>query len=243
MRKWGGKTEGKLRTWSIKNLLNLMRKWGGKPIYKAKIVCRRWKTSETLAKKTVEENRMLIWLKIETRLLDQSLEHDIHVWGHKKHRRTSGAMKGTATFGLAYWLPCLDSHVFVLALSESLAWPLVERSPGVKRSLSAFPDTPYRKCWSISRCEWLLMKAPRCFLLLGSPFTKRGSRGLVFDCCLPVGLTPRCRWLSQPHTPCHLLPETCFLALKALCSLLAPFWWCPAPAVTRQYIVYLLLCR
>ncbi len=31
-----------------------------KPIYRAEIICKGWKPSETLARKTVEENRMLI---------------------------------------------------------------------------------------------------------------------------------------------------------------------------------------
>ncbi len=62
----------------------------------------------------------------------------------------SGATKGTTawrpTFCLAYWLLCLDGHTFILALSELLAWLLVERSPRVERLLSASPDTPYERC-------------------------------------------------------------------------------------------------
>ncbi len=59
---------------------------------------------------------------------------------------TSAATKGTATFGLAYWLLCLDGHAFILALLESLVWPLVERSPEVESLLSAFSDAPYGRC-------------------------------------------------------------------------------------------------
>ncbi len=40
-----------------------------RPIYGVEIVCRGWKTSETLARKMVEENQMLIWLRIGTRSL------------------------------------------------------------------------------------------------------------------------------------------------------------------------------
>ncbi len=60
------------------------------------------------------------WL-IENRneSLDQRLEHNIYVWGHKEDRRTFGATKDTAarrfTFWFAYWLLCLDGHAFVLA--------------------------------------------------------------------------------------------------------------------------------
>ncbi len=63
-----------------------------------------------------------------------------------------GAIKGIAarrpTFCLVYWFFYLDGHTFVLAaiLLEPLAWPLVERSLGVERSLSAFPDTFYERC-------------------------------------------------------------------------------------------------
>ncbi len=32
-----------------------------KSIYRAEIVCKGWKTPETLARETVEENRVLIW--------------------------------------------------------------------------------------------------------------------------------------------------------------------------------------
>ncbi len=64
---------------------------------------------------------------------------------------TSGATKGTAvwrpTFCLAYWLFYLDDHTFVSALVlKPLAWPLVERSPGVERSLLTSPDAPYERC-------------------------------------------------------------------------------------------------
>ncbi len=60
---------------------------------------------------------------------------------------TSGAMKGTATFCLAYWLLCLDGHAFVLALVlELFAWSLVERSLGIKKLLLAFPNVPYERC-------------------------------------------------------------------------------------------------
>ncbi len=44
----------------MKNLLNSMRKQGGKPICKAEIVCRSWKTTETLARKT--ERKTECWL-------------------------------------------------------------------------------------------------------------------------------------------------------------------------------------
>ncbi len=59
---------------------------------------------------------------------------------------TSGAMKGTATFCLAYWLLCWNGHAFVLTLLELLAWPLVEWSPRVERLLSTFLDAPYKRC-------------------------------------------------------------------------------------------------
>ncbi len=171
----------------------------------------------------VKENRVLIWLRIGTRLLDQRLKHDIHVWGHKRHCCTSEAMKDTAIFGFVYWLLCLDGHAFVLAFSKLLVWPLVERSPRVERLLSAFPDTLYRRCWSISGGIWLLMKAPKCFLLLGSHITKRGSRGLAFG-HLPTSRILRCQWLLRPHPPCYLRLRILapFLALAELCYSLAP---------------------
>ncbi len=149
---------------------------------------------------------------------------------------TSGAMKSTAarrpTFYLAYWLLCLDSHTFVLALSELLAWLLVERSPRIERLLSASPDTPYERCWSTFEGVWLPMKAPRYFLLLGSPSTKQDSRGLVFS-RLPVGRTPCCRWLLWPCTPCYLWPRisNLFLALVEF-YLLALSSRCPSSAET-----------
>ncbi len=126
--------------------------------------------------------------------LDQRLEHDIQVWAHKRHRCMSRATMDTATFYFAYWLLCLDGHAFVLVfILEPLAWPLVERSPGVKRLLLASLDVLYRRCWSISRGIWLPMKAPRCFLLLDSFSTKRGNRDLAFGYCLFIGRTPHCQ--------------------------------------------------
>ncbi len=103
----------------------------------------------------------------------------------------------------------------------------------MERSLLAFPDAPYGRCWSIFGGIWLSMKAPKYFLLLGSPSTKRDSRGLAFGHLL-AGRIPRCRWLLWPHTSCCLLPQTQthFLALAEL-YLLAFSWWWPAPAVTR----------
>ncbi len=59
---------------------------------------------------------------------------------------TSGATKGTAIFGLACWLLCWGGHAFVLALLRLLAWPLMERSLGVERLLSASPDALYKRC-------------------------------------------------------------------------------------------------
>ena len=167
---------------------------------------------------------MLIdWLRIGTRLLDQRLEHDI-----QKECRSS--------FCLFYWLFCSNGHTFISALLELLAWLLVERSPGVEKSLLASPNTPYQRCWSTSRGVWLPIKAPKYFLLLGSPSKKQDSRGLAFG-RLPTGRRPRCWWLLWPHTTCYLLPQILFLALAEL-YLLAHFWWYPAPAVTlRIYYV------
>ncbi len=150
----------------------------------------------------------------------------------------SGATKGIAawcpTFCLGYWFLYLDGHAFVLALVLGpLIWPLVDRSSGVKRLLLASPDAPYERCWSNSGDIWLSMKAPRYFLLLGSPSTKQGSRGLAFGRCLPTGRILRCRSLPQPRTPCCLrlqIPNP-FLALVEL-YLLAFSWWCLAPVVT-----------
>ncbi len=79
------------------------------------------------------------------------------------------------------------------------------------------------------------MKAPKCFLLLGSLSMKRGIRGLAFGhCCLLVGRTLRCQGLFWPRTSCYLRPETPspFLALVELYPL-AFSSWCPAPVVTR----------
>ncbi len=159
------------------------------------------KNLRNLTRKMVEENRVLILidcLRIRTRdcwrLWIRSLSTT----------STSGAMKGTAAskasvqhpnFYLSCWLFCLDGRAFVLALWGSLAWILVERSLGVERLLSASPDAPYERCWSTSGGVLLPMKAPRCFLPLGSPSTKRGNRALAFDCCLPIGHTLHCQWL------------------------------------------------
>ncbi len=184
-----------------------------------------WKTSETLARKTGRKTGCWFDLRIGTRSWIRGLSTI----------STSGAMKDTATFYLIYWLFCLDGHAFVLALVlELLTWPLVERGLGVERSLSAFQNALYRKCWSISGGVWLPIKAPKCFFLLDSPFTKRGSRSLAFD-CLPTGRTPCYQWLLWPHTPCCFWPRisALFLTLAKLCYPLAPSWWCLAPAVIR----------
>ncbi len=148
---------------------------------------------------------------------------------------TSEATKRTTTFGLVYWLLCLDGHAIVLALVlELLVWPLVEQNPGVERFLSASPDSPYERCWSTFGGVWPSMKAPKCYLLLGSPSRKRGSRGLAFD-CLPTSRTPRCQWLLQSYTHCYFRPRipAPSQALVELCWPLAPSWWCPTLAVTR----------
>ncbi len=141
-----------------------------------------------------------------------------------------------STFYLAYWLLCLDGHVFVLVLIlEPLAWLLVKRCPKVEKSLSASPNAPYKRCWSTSGGVWLPIKAPRYFFLLASPSMRRGSRGLAFDCCLSASRTSHCQWLPQPRTPCCFRPRilNLFLALAELC-LPAFFSWYPAPAMTRR---------
>ncbi len=173
------------------------------------------------------------WLKIRMRnlkALNQRLGYDIHIWGHERRH-----CFWCSNFGLSYWLFYWDGHAFVSALVlEPLAWPLVERSLKVERSLSASLDAPYEKYWWTSRAVWLPMKAPRCFLLQDSPFMRRGSRGLAFDCCLPTGRTPRCQWLPWRRTPCCLRPwiPNLFLALAKLCPL-ALSSCCLALAVTH----------
>ncbi len=77
------------------------------------------------------------------------------------------------------------------------------------------------------------MKVSRYFLFLGSPSIKRGSRGLVFDCCLPTGHILHCRSLPRPYTPCYLLPQTLFLVLVKL-YLVALFLWYPVLAGTYE---------
>ncbi len=77
----------------------------------------------------------------------------------------------------------------------------------VERLLLAFPDTPYKTCWSIFKGIWLLIKVPRYFFLLDSPSTRRGNRSLAFGCyCLSIDCTPCCQWLFQPHTLCCFWP-------------------------------------
>ncbi len=68
--------------------------------------------------------------------------------GTRKAPLLSNALAQRPTFGLSYWLFCLDSHAFVLiaVLLELLVWPLVERSLGAERLLLASPDTPYESC-------------------------------------------------------------------------------------------------
>ncbi len=173
------------------------------------------------------------WLRIETRnleVLDQRLEYDIHIRSYKGHHYF-----WHPNFGLSYWLFYLDSHAFLLALVlELLAWLLVERSPGVERLLSAFPNVFYEKCWSTSGSAWQPMKIPKCFFLLDSSSTKWDSRGLAFG-CLPISCRPCCWWLLWPDTPCNLMPQTLnlFLALVEF-YLLAFSLGCLAPAVTRR---------
>ncbi len=124
------------------------------------------------------------------------------------------------SFYLAYWLLYLDDHAFILAVAllEPSASPLVEQSPEVERLLSASLDAPYERCWLTSGVVWLLMKALRWFLFLGSPSKKWGSRGLAFDRYLPIGRTPHCQSLLWPCTSCCLRPQIPhpFLALVML---------------------------
>ena len=136
-------------------------------------------------------------------------------------------------FCFSYWLFFLGSQVFVLAFWQPLAWLLVEQSLELERLLLVSPDVFYKRFWSNSGSVWLSMKVPRCFLFLDSFFTKRGSRGLAFSSCLPVGHTLHCWWLFWPHTLCHLLLQTpsFFLTLVELCYPLALFWWYLALAV------------
>ena len=135
------------------------------------------------------------------------------------------------------WLLWLDGHAFLLAVVflEPLIWPLIERSPGVKKLLLASPNAFYERCWSTSKDVRLLMKVPRCFLLLDSPFTKQDNKSLAFGhCYLSIGHIPHYWWLLWPHTSCHHQPQisTRFLTLAEL-SPLAPSLWCPTSIVTH----------
>ena len=63
-------------------------------------------------------------------------------------RATLKVLAQYPSFYFSYWLFCLDGHAFVLAtiFLESLAWLLVEQSPGVEKLLSASLDVPYKRC-------------------------------------------------------------------------------------------------
>ena len=184
-----------------------------------------WKISKTLARKT--GRKTWCWL-IESRSETFWIKNlsTISKSGVTKGTTISKALMWHFNFCFSYWLLCLDGCVFISVFWRPLAWPLVERSLGMEKSLLVFPNASYKKCWSTSGGVWLPIKAPRCFLLLGSFFKKRGSRDLVFGCCLLIGHIPHCWWLFWPHIPYHLLPQTpsFFLALVDLCYPLAPSW-------------------
>ncbi len=92
MRKQGGKPE----TWSMKNFLNSIRKQEEKPI----ICLQRMKNLWNLVSK--RERKTGCWLieDRDKRFLNQRLEYNIYIWGHKKHYRTFGAMKSITAFSL-----------------------------------------------------------------------------------------------------------------------------------------------
>ncbi len=79
------------------------------------------------------------------------------------------------------------------------------------------------------------MKAPRYFLLLNSPFTKQGSKGLIFD-CLPICHTPYYQWLLQPHTSFCLQFQILILFLTLVESSHWPVFslWYPTPVITHR---------
>ncbi len=113
-----------------------------------------------------------------------------------------------SNFCFSYWLLYLDNYAFVLTLVlELLAWPLIEQSPEVERSLSVSPVTLYERCWWTSGGVWLPIKAPRCFFLLGGPSTRQGSRDQAFGRCLFMGRILRYQWLPRPHIPCCPRPR------------------------------------
>ncbi len=95
----------------MKNLLNSIRKQREKPI----IYLQGVKNLQNLARKMGKKTRC--WL-IEDRdkRLDQRLEHNIHIWGHKGHCYMSGTTKTTAAFksfsATPYFLPLLLANLF-----------------------------------------------------------------------------------------------------------------------------------
>ncbi len=175
-----------------------MKKWGRKPI----ICLQGVKNLQNLAKKTEKKTGCWLIENKDKRLLEaliQRLEYDIYIWGHEKHRCMSRAMKGIAAFNTTSYLllhlltpllrrPCFDFGFLGLKVS-----PLMEQSPGVERLLSASPNDSYKRCWSTSGGVWLPIKAPRCFLLLGSFSIKQGNRGMAFGCYhFSIDRTPYC---------------------------------------------------
>ena len=144
MTKRGGKTG----TQSMKNLLNSIRKQRRKPI----ICCfARGEKSPKSSYENGEKDRMLFISR------DRDSRSTALAWHpHLRPRRAPLWCLwylSYSSFCLFYWLLCLDSYAFVLALSKSLAWLLVEQSPRVKSSLFASLDVLCRRCWSASlRC-------------------------------------------------------------------------------------------
>ncbi len=51
--------------------------------------------------------------------LNQRLKYDIYIWGHKGYRRTSGAMKSTATFKSFSAMPYYLLFLLALLLGQS----------------------------------------------------------------------------------------------------------------------------
>ena len=108
----------------------------------------------------------------------------------------------------------------------------MERNQLEVKSLLVSPDAPYCRRWRASDDVGWPIQAPKYFLLQGSLSTKPDSKGLADGLPLTPEHKPNCPESPQPHTLCRR--RRLQIPAKTSPHPLAPSWWCPALAVTRE---------